>query len=106
MKDGLSKFEKYFMMKGWFGFQQESSENDDPQKGDADKHTDIQVTRQAEVKTSSDRGGRIVLEFATAYAVTKLFLPVRIMFSVWATPWFARSIIGRFGGLGRGLRSK
>lgn len=35
-------------------------------------------------------GGRLVLEFATAYAVTKMLLPVRIMFSVWATPWFSR----------------
>lgn len=28
--------------------------------------------------------------FATAYAITKTVLPVRLVFSVWATPWFAR----------------
>lgn len=35
-------------------------------------------------------GVRIVVELATAYAVTKLLLPVRLVFSVWATPAFAR----------------
>ena len=29
----------------------------------------------------------------TAYAITKLLLPARIMVSVWATPWFARTMI-------------
>lgn len=28
---------------------------------------------------------------ATAYAITKALLPVRLVFSVWATPWFARA---------------
>lgn len=27
--------------------------------------------------------------FATAYAITKALLPLRLMLSVWATPWFA-----------------
>jgi len=27
---------------------------------------------------------------ATAYAITKALLPLRLIFSVWATPWFAR----------------
>ena len=35
-------------------------------------------------------GMRIVIELATAYAVTKALLPVRLLFSVWMTPWFAR----------------
>lgn len=39
------------------------------------------------------RGMRVVLEFATAYAVTKLLLPVRVGASVWATPWFATTVM-------------
>ncbi len=31
--------------------------------------------------------------FATAYAITKALLPLRLIFSVWATPWFARVAI-------------
>jgi len=41
---------------------------------------------------------RILVEVATAYAITKVFLPARIVASVWATPWFARVVVGRVGG--------
>jgi hypothetical protein len=40
-----------------------------------------------------------LIEVATAYAITKVFLPARILLSVWATPWFARVVIGRVGGI-------
>jgi hypothetical protein len=35
-------------------------------------------------------GVRIVVELATAYAITKALLPLRLVISVWMTPWFAR----------------
>lgn len=35
-------------------------------------------------------GTRIVIEFATAYAIVKALMPVRIVVSVWGAPWFAR----------------
>ncbi|KXL47490.1 hypothetical protein M433DRAFT_3282 [Acidomyces richmondensis BFW] len=37
-----------------------------------------------------EAGVKLVVEFATAYAVTKALLPLRLVLSVWATPWFAR----------------
>ena len=37
-----------------------------------------------------EKGVRIVVELATAYAVTKALLPLRLILSVWGTPWFAR----------------
>jgi hypothetical protein len=40
-----------------------------------------------------ESGGRILVEVATAYAVTKVLLPVRILVSVWGTPWFARVVL-------------
>ena len=43
-------------------------------------------------------GVRLAVEFATAYAVTKLLLPVRLVFSVWATPGFARWTVVPFVG--------
>ena len=46
------------------------------------------------------------MEVATAYAITKAMLPGRIVFSVWATPWFARVFVGRVGGRLRGLFSR
>lgn len=51
--------------------------------------------------------------FATAYAITKALLPVRLIFSVSATPWFARVAVGPatnglrrlFGRKGKGAAS-
>lgn len=37
-----------------------------------------------------EKGTRIVVELATAYAITKFLLPLRLVLSVWGTPWFAR----------------
>lgn len=47
---------------------------------------------------AGEQGTRVLVEVATAYALTKVFLPARILLSVWATPWFARVVVGRFGG--------
>lgn len=35
-------------------------------------------------------GVRLVVELATAYAIVKALLPLRLILSIWATPWFAR----------------
>ena len=44
---------------------------------------------------------------ATAYAITKTLLPVRLMFSVWATPGFARAVVIPIrNGLGRLFRRR
>lgn len=50
-----------------------------------------------EVIRTERKGARLVVEFATAYTITKALLPVRIATSVWATPWFAKSILGPLG---------
>ena len=39
---------------------------------------------------------RVVVEVGLAYALTKVLLPVRIVGSLWATPWFA-GVLGRLG---------
>ncbi|OBT82505.1 hypothetical protein VE02_09132 [Pseudogymnoascus sp. 03VT05] len=88
------RFRRYFGRKGWFGV--ESPDGVGGVNGSAEGEG---------VKEMGGGGGvRIVMEVATAYAVTKVLLPVRIVGSVWATPWFARVVVGRFkrlGGLGR-----
>jgi hypothetical protein len=98
----VSKFGRYFARKGWFGFGKEAIENSDETVTavDTDKqqtagHRD-QVERRWHV---GEQGSRILIEVATAYAITKILLPVRIIFSVWATPWTARVFIGRASGM-------
>lgn len=50
-----------------------------------------------------EKGVRLVVEVATAYAVTKALLPLRLALSVWGTPWFARwTVLPVMGLFGRG----
>ncbi|KAJ6438264.1 mitochondrial seryl-tRNA synthetase [Purpureocillium lavendulum] len=83
---GIARFERYFSRKGWFGFGQEERTGAG-QDGQADgrSHTDEIVDKWK----SGDRKYEILMEVALAYAVTKALLPIRIIGSVSATPWFA-----------------
>lgn len=74
----MEKFGRYFRRKGWFGFSKEEEDTGNSR--------------------TSGTGARILVEVATAYAITKVLLPARIILSVWATPWFARVFIGKIGG--------
>lgn len=97
ISDGTEKFGRYFARKGWFGF--ERTEHAPVEVKEGVQH----VGREEEIKETEERWGvrressRILVEVATAYAITKVFLPARIVASVWATPWFARVVVGRVG---------
>ncbi|KAL2845977.1 hypothetical protein BJX68DRAFT_128432 [Aspergillus pseudodeflectus] len=87
-EEGTRRFTRWLRKKGWVG---EDVEVEDVAGG-------LATTEGAvEEGTGEKKGVRLVLEFATAYAVTKALLPVRIMGSVWATPWFARVVIAPVG---------
>jgi hypothetical protein len=69
-------------------------------------HSDLSVnalktTRTGQVWNFSETGTKVIVEVATAYAITKALLPLRLVFSVWATPWFARVWVV---GLGRRIQ--
>lgn len=72
VNDGVQKFGNYFRRKGWLGSEE---------------------TRRSRWWGKGEGGLRVVIEFATAYAITKFLLPFRLVLSVWATPWFARSAV-------------
>lgn len=96
---GVERFGKYFKRKGWI-----RSEEAVEAKLEVEAHRqDEESTKLRKVDKAwnlSEGGVRLVVEFATAYAIVKMFLVPRILFSVWATPWFARitvlPAIGRF----------
>lgn len=102
----MSKFGSYFSKKGWFDVSAPpsptSSASDNAQivDGAEGEHKHITLTHQEEDRIITEgkygSGTRVVLEVATAYAITKVLLPVRILGSVWATPWFARRVLGVF----------
>lgn len=78
--EGAARFGRWLRKKGWV------------------EESDVSTVAEHEVTSADNRGKeragvRLVLEFATAYAITKALLPVRLAASVWATPWFARTIL-------------
>lgn len=78
--EGTARFGRWLRKKGWV---------DDADVGTVAGH-EVQTDRASENRA----GVRLVLEFSTAYAVTKALLPLRLAASVWATPWFARVVLG------------
>lgn len=86
VQDGVARFEKYFKRKGWFGFDLE-----DKTAIDVSETVDVKAKEDAAIERWQSGDGRykVVIEIALAYAITKALLPIRIIGSVWATPWFA-----------------
>ncbi|KLJ12138.1 hypothetical protein EMPG_09566 [Blastomyces silverae] len=91
--EGVKKFGGWLKKKGWVG-------------GEAEVQAEAVVEAEMGMQTAAgtlggntdtDKGVRLILEFATAYAITKAMLPARIVLSVWATPWFARGVLGPVG---------
>jgi hypothetical protein len=91
---GAERFGKYFKRKGWI-------RSEDAKEAELD----VEMRSRDKAWNVGEGGVRLVVEFATAYAITKVLLPVRIIASVWATPWFARKavvpIMDRFKGVFR-----
>lgn len=79
--EGAKRFGRWLRKKGWV------------EESDVNTVAGHEVTGAAHSTDKERAGVRLVLEFATAYAITKALLPVRIVASVWATPWFARTIL-------------
>jgi hypothetical protein len=81
---GVQKFGRYFRRKGWIGDREENEIEGGPRAGEIEKSKGLKWWNRGE------GGTRLVVEFATAYAVTKALLPLRIVLSVWGAPWFAK----------------
>jgi hypothetical protein len=93
----VQKFGKYFARKGWFGFDKRDEGNTAEEIEEKERGMTAQE-RVEDVKKErwdvGESGSRILVEVATAYAITKVLLPGRVILSVWATPWFARNVLG------------
>lgn len=125
---GVERFGRYFKRKGWIRSEEAAEATREVgeiqkdatwkdwmrQKGwvQTNDTTETKGLRRVDHAWNISEGGvRLVVEFATAYAIVKMFLIPRIMFSVWATPWFARVTVipflrrfkGSFGRSGKDL---
>lgn len=99
VQSGLSKFERYFKRKQWFGFEPDGSGTGEApgERRGSEAQTEEAVQRWR----SGDARYTILVEVALAYAITKALLPVRVVGSVWATPWFAQMLTKFRQGLSR-----
>jgi hypothetical protein len=80
-EEGTARFGKWLRKKGWVD------------EADVNAVAEHEATTDASKGDKERAGVRLLLEFATAYAITKALLPVRIAASVGATPWFARTVL-------------
>lgn len=94
---GVEKFDRYFRRKGWQG--EEGVAKRDRYWGFGEGGVRVVVEYvfillpESASKEFYAYGLADAHRFATAYAITKALLPIRLVLSVWATPWFARVAI-------------
>ncbi|KAF2269406.1 hypothetical protein CC78DRAFT_574967 [Lojkania enalia] len=67
---GVERFGKYFRRKGWIGSEEAT---------EAEREAQAEMSRRDTAWRVGEGGVRLVVEFATAYAVTKVLLPVRVL---------------------------
>jgi hypothetical protein len=103
LTEGMERFGRYFGRKGWFGFERVDAQEAGREvlkegEGVQELHGNVNgAVEEVEKRWHvGEKGGKILVEVATAYAITKVLLPVRILVSVWATPWFARVFWGLY----------
>lgn len=84
VRGGVSKFERYFSRKGWFGFSKEDAVPNAPESDGGT--TAAQTNTAVQGWMDGDQKYQILVEVALAYAITKVLLPIRIVACVWATP--------------------
>jgi len=101
----VQRFGGYFARKGWFGFDKSGARNTAEGEGGDGSHSQA-MTAEKRVEDVQNKGwnvneggSRILVEVGTAYAITKVLLPARVILSVWATPWFARNVLGMLRGV-------
>ena len=88
--EGVRRFGRWLRKKGWVGEEDVEALSVERRKGGDDQQVPLLLSAGQREERA---GTRLILEFATAYAITKALLPVRIVASVWATPWFARRVL-------------
>lgn len=89
LNEAIPRFGKWMTKKGWVGSEDvEAAKNVSSTASgsteDGDKSQQV-LTQQ--------KGAQLVLQFAAAYVTTKALLPLRVVASVSATPWFARVLL-------------
>jgi hypothetical protein len=87
MQESVKKLGRYARRKGWIGDEER-------------REVELGV-REGRVQGNEENGegmARWLIEGATAYAVVKVLVPVRLVLSAFWAPWFARRLVLPVGG--------
>lgn len=99
--DGVEKIGRWFRRRGWIDAKEEADVEIQAKAGKArmiEKHRD----KISQTWNKTEGRGRLLVEVATAYAIVKFLVPVRLVLSAFWAPWFATRVLLP---VGRGLRS-
>lgn len=47
-----------------------------------------------DVMLHAETGAKLITQGAASYAIVKTIMPIRLIFSLWCTPWVARHVVG------------
>ncbi|RAK94240.1 hypothetical protein BO79DRAFT_2025 [Aspergillus costaricaensis CBS 115574] len=103
-EEQTQKFGRWLRKKGWV--EEVDVDTVAEEYGGDGAHHHGEAERSALSVQGEREGVRLILEFATAYLITKALMPARIVVSVWATPWFSRAVLSPLGRGARGLFGK
>jgi len=92
LNEAVQRFGKWMAKKGWV-----DSKDVETAKTVSNPSSSENSPDSPQVISQQQKGVQLVLQFATAYVITKALLPIRVVASVWATPWFARVLLGPIG---------
>ena len=96
--DGVAKFGNWFKKKGWLAKVQRDEEGKIQgdywaRMGDARFRVVLEWVTPLRKQDQKEKYANKMDRLATAYAITKVLLPVRLGLCFYATPWFARTFI-------------
>ena len=93
--EGVEKIGRWFRRRGWIGEEEKADVEAQTRAGKARLFEEQQSTTSEARKKNNESGGRLLVEVATAYAIVKALVPVRLFVSALWAPWFARQVLAR-----------
>ena len=115
MIKGVELFGRYFRRKGWISDEAEREAEREAKRGKGNEVEEGGKKKRRRWRDTAGKwfgrgevGTRVVMEFATAWAIVKLFIPLRLTISVWWAESFARTVVRPLGRLviGKGKAGK
>lgn len=100
--EGVEKMGRWFRRRGWIGEKEEADVEAQTRAGKA-RMFEEQRDEVSKVWNKNEGRGRLLVEVATAYAIVKALVPLRLFLSALWAPWFATRVLSPVKRALRGL---